>query len=100
LAENAIRYNGQGVTITVGLALEPERIVIAFEDNGTGIPASLAQDIFKPFVRSADARGARPGGAGLGLSIAQKIVLAHGGTIGLRAKDGPGCAFIIALPRI
>lgn len=100
LAENAVRYNERGVTVTVRLTLEADRVVILFEDDGVGVPASIAQDIFKPFVRSGAVRGPQPGGAGLGLSIAQKIVNAHGGTIELHAKDGPGCAFAITLPRI
>lgn len=81
LADNALRYNPQGTLITVSLTVQDGQAVIYFSDDGAGIPAHLAEDIFKPFVRADDSRSSRTGGSGLGLSIAKRIATAHGGDL-------------------
>jgi signal transduction histidine kinase len=100
LADNARLYNPPGTTVTVRLTAEADFAAVFFEDSGIGIPAEKAADIFKPFVRADDTRNSQTGGAGLGLSIAQKIVAAHGGTITLDTGAGKGCRFKITLPTI
>lgn len=100
LADNAVRYNPAGTAVSVRLSAEPDRIVIVFGDDGVGIPAEVVRDIFKPFVRADDSRNSQTGGSGLGLSIAHKIVQAHGGALSLRADGERGSVFEIALPRI
>ena len=98
LADNAVRYNPPGTMILVALRVEPAQLHITFADNGIGIPCGVAEDMFKPFARADDARNSQTGGSGLGLSIAQKIVQAHGGSIALHTDAGQGCAFHISLP--
>lgn len=100
LADNAIRYNPKGTVISVSLSRQPEGIVMLFCDDGIGIPAAAAKDIFKPFVRMDDSRNSQTGGTGLGLSIAQKIVHAHGGSLTLQTDTNQGCVFKIAVPII
>lgn len=100
LADNAVRYNPKGAIVAVSLTAKPDRIVILFKDDGVGIPAALAQDIFKPFVRIDDSRNSETGGSGLGLAIAQRIVQAHGGNLVLHTASDQGCTFEITLPRI
>jgi signal transduction histidine kinase len=93
LLANAIRYgrrdvkvsgkrNGSGVAITV-------------EDRGPGIDGREAGRVFEPFYRGRNQSNTR--GAGLGLSIVQRIVAAHGGTIELDRKRREGAAFTIRL---
>jgi signal transduction histidine kinase len=72
LAENALRYNPQGTTISINMAIENHYALIDFSDNGIGIPPHLADNVFKPFISADDARSSKAGGSGLGLSIAQK----------------------------
>lgn len=100
LSENAVRYNGPGTEITLRLTTGENCTAIVFKDNGIGIPTDKARDIFKPFVRSDEARNSETGGAGLGLAIAQKIIVAHGGTLTLETDKNQGCAFTISLPTI
>jgi signal transduction histidine kinase len=100
LADNAIRYNPEGTEVTISLSFEADTAVLQFKDNGIGIPAEKAGDIFKPFVRADEARNSQTGGSGLGLSIAQKIITAHGGALTLEAGENEGCTFIISLPTI
>ena len=100
LMSNAVRYNPQETTVTVGLTAQNHQAVIDFSDDGIGIPAHLAQDIFKPFVRADDSRNSKTGGSGLGLSIAKKIAEAHGGDLILRYDGNKGSTFRITIPTI
>jgi len=100
LASNALRYNPPGTTIAVRLWAQANQAVIDWSDNGVGIPAHLAQDIFQPFVRADDSRSSSTGGSGLGLSIAKKIAQAHGGDLTLCSKNHSGSTFWITIPTI
>ncbi len=74
-------------------------IVIQIEDDGIGIDPHFYEDVFKPFYREEKSRNLKTGGVGLGLPIAQDIVLAHGGQIELgRSKSLGGLAVTITLP--
>lgn len=100
LAENAIRYHSKGTIVLVSLYEEMNYIYIQFEDNGIGIPAEVAKDVLKPFVRMDESRNSGTGGSGLGLSIAYKIIEAHGGSLELKTDTDQGCKFYITLPQI
>lgn len=100
LSDNAVRHNPPGTTITVNLTIQSPQAVIDFCDDGVGIPARLAQDIFKPFVRADHSGNSKTGGSGLGLSIAQKIAQAHGGDLALHSDENKGSTFRITLPTI
>lgn len=98
LAENSIRYNGPGTSIRVEVWQEVNRILVRFGDDGTGIPPEMAEKVFRPFARLDPARSSSTGGSGLGLSIARKIILAHGGELHLEESGSGGCTFLISLP--
>lgn len=99
LTDNAVRYNPAGTAVSVRLYVQDNSAVIDYKDDGIGIPAELAEDIFKPFVRADASRNSKTGGSGLGLSIAQKIANAHGGDLTLQAS-GKGAFFKITIPLI
>jgi C4-dicarboxylate-specific signal transduction histidine kinase len=68
---------------------------IEISDTGTGIPPKIRERVFDPFFTTKE-----PGqGTGLGLSVAQGIVRALGGTLTLEDQDTPGAVFRISLPR-
>jgi len=100
LSDNAMRHNPWGTTVALSLTVQNQHAVIDFHDDGIGIPAHLAEDIFKPFVRADNSRNSQTGGSGLGLSIAKKIAQAHGGDLTLHADGNQGSAFRITLPTI
>jgi len=100
LANNALRYNPKGTLVTVSLTVQNNQVVIDFCDDGVGIPAHLADNIFKPFVRVDDSRNSKTGGSGLGLSIAKKIAEAHGGDLTLCLDGNKGSTFRITIPTI
>lgn len=79
--------------IEVGAAAGADGMVLLRVcDNGPGVPADLAADLFQPFTTR------RPGGTGLGLAIVRRLVEAHGGIVRLAERDGWACCFEFTLP--
>lgn len=70
---------------------------IAVTDQGIGIAEADLESIFEPFRRSSSTRGNIPG-IGLGLSVARRIIMAHGGTIEVDSRVGSGSTFRVHLP--
>ena len=98
LLNNAIRYNLEGTVVTIRMTIgECIRIVIA--DNGDPIGKGIMEHIFEPFVTGDESRNTRSG-SGLGLSIAKKVVIMHGGDLILdhEINDEYTKAFVITLP--
>ena len=96
LLSNAIKYTADG-TISITADTNADDVRIAISDTGAGIPADELQQIFEPFYRSHHDRRF-PQGLGVGLTIAQNIVEAHGGRIEVTAVLDKGSTFTIHLP--
>lgn len=97
LLDNAARHtDDESGIIIVSTRCDADRIRIDVRDNGTGIPAASLPHIFERFYRVDKARTTR--GFGLGLSIARRIVQAHGGQITVESTPGDGSCFTISLP--
>ena len=93
LYENAIHASApRRPTITTRARTELGRVLTEVQDDGPGVPAEIASRIFDPLVT------ARPGGTGLGLALARRIVAAHGGSIMLTDSRDGGATFRIELP--
>ncbi|MBR1266595.1 HAMP domain-containing protein [Bradyrhizobium sp. AUGA SZCCT0222] len=96
LVENAVRF---GAEATIRLRVSDDQITIDVEDDGPGISDARKQNMLEPFVRGDDARNMdEAAGFGLGLSIANAIVLAHGGTLSLHDRQPRGLVVRIQLP--
>lgn len=100
ILRNAIKYSPQNSQVHVGLTREEKNgaISITVIDSGPGIPEEHLNRIFEPFFRCHDDRDRKTGGVGLGLSIAQKAVSAHHGTICLTNLAEGGLKAEIVLP--
>jgi len=98
LISNAVTYVQEGGQINVVLQKEEDKIKIIVKDNGPGIPEEDLPRIFERFYRVDKARSRELGGSGLGLSIADEIVKAHGGKILVESKVGSGTTFTVVLP--
>jgi signal transduction histidine kinase len=95
LITNAIKYSPSGGEIRLSAARsEDDCVEFSITDQGPGIPEEYQARIFDRFFR---APGQTKTGAGLGLSIAREITLAHGGRIGVKSSPGHGSTFCIAL---
>ena len=99
LLDNAVAHTAKGGTITVTAEQENDRwIAIAVVDTGEGIPAEELPNIFERFYRVDKSRTRATGGSGLGLTIAKRLVEAHGGKIEARSEPGRGSRFSFTLP--
>jgi two-component system OmpR family sensor kinase len=96
LLRNAQKYANGHVALSARRILDVVEIVV--EDNGPGIPDHERERIFDPFYRLDRSRDRATGGFGLGLSIAQKAVALHGGSIAVTASRLGGARFLITLP--
>src|SRR4051812_18619972 len=96
LVENAVRF---GAEATIRLRTSPNLVIIDVEDDGPGISDAQKSNVLEPFVRGDDARNMdETSGFGLGLSIANAIVLAHGGALSLHDRQPQGLIVRIQLP--
>jgi signal transduction histidine kinase len=96
LVENAVRF---GAEATIRLRTSPDQVTIDVEDDGPGISDAQKSNVLEPFVRGDDARNMdETSGFGLGLSIANAIALAHGGTLSLHDRQPHGLVVRIQLP--
>ena len=93
LAANAFEAMAEGGRLTVRQRMaDGERVVIEFEDTGTGIAADELPRVGQPFYTT------KQGGTGLGLTIASRIVERHGGTLTLESAPGRGTTVRVGLP--
>ena len=97
LLANALRYTPSGATIRINFKMsgpvDRQEAHITIQDSGTGIPPEDLPYIFDRFYKARDS-----GGMGLGLSIARKLIEAHGGTIKAESLPGQGTTMRILLP--
>jgi signal transduction histidine kinase len=103
VVRNAVLYTREGTDVEISLyhsdGERPEAVIVV-RDRGAGVPELALLDIFRPFYRVADARDRESGATGLGLSITQRAVQLHGGTV--KASNAPegGLTVEIRLPII
>ena len=98
LAENGIKYNTTGGTLTISLEREDDNAVLKFTDTGMGIPKDSLGHIFERFYRVDKARSRKSGGSGLGLAIVKNLVERNGGTICVTSELGKGTEFTVEFP--
>ncbi|MGE4424301.1 MAG: ATP-binding protein [Pseudodesulfovibrio sp.] len=97
LLGNAIKFSGQGGRVRVSAARSGREALFRVSDNGPGIPEDERERIFLKYYREPGVRDSIDG-AGLGLAISRRIVLAHGGRIWVESEPGQGSTFCFTLP--
>jgi PAS domain S-box-containing protein len=98
LLDNAITFTPTGGSITLNALQHEREVVIEVSDTGIGIAPEDVHHIFKRFYKADKARTSGVGGAGLGLTMAKKIVQMHHGEIQVESTLGTGSTFRILLP--
>jgi two-component system NtrC family sensor kinase len=93
IAANARDAMPHGGTFTIATRRSGEQVELRFSDTGPGVPEELWERVFEPFFTY----GKREG-AGLGLSIARRIVEEHGGELWLEGSEEGGATFVLSLP--
>ena len=98
IIENAISYAGEGAQVKVSISdCDPIRVTIA--DTGRGIRAEDVPYVLDPFYRADAARTPNDCHSGLGLSIASRLIQAHGGGLTVTSEQGTGTTVTITLPK-
>lgn len=98
LLENAVAHTHKGGTINVAATTQGDWVEVCVSDTGEGIPAEDLPNIFERFYRVDKSRARVTGGSGLGLTIAKRLVEAHGGKIAVQSEMGKGSRFSFTLP--
>jgi len=94
LLANALHHTPPEGVISLEAQARPQQILIRVRDTGSGIAPEDLPHIFERFQKGSDSRG-----SGLGLPIARKLVLAHGGDIGIESTLGQGTVVTVTMPR-
>ncbi len=98
LLHNAVKYSPDGGEVRLAVKRERETAVVSVSDRGIGIaPENLAK-LFRPFSRLHDRKASGIEGFGLGLSICERFVRAHGGRFEVKSRPGEGSTFSFTLP--
>jgi two-component system sensor histidine kinase AtoS len=93
IVENGIAaMAGKGGNLTVSTRLDGDKVVITIADTGKGIPERYLGKVFQPFFTL------KPGGTGLGMCIAKRVIEEHKGTIAIQSEEGEGTTVTLSLP--
>jgi signal transduction histidine kinase len=93
LVLNGIQASPAGAEVRIGATRADRQVVVTIRDHGEGIPPDRIERILEPFFTT------RPGGTGIGLSIARRIVAAHRGTLDIQSEVGEGTIVSVVLPK-
>ncbi|WP_162627758.1 ATP-binding protein [Erythrobacter sp. KY5] len=99
LLANAIRFTDRG-GVRVIVAPSPLGIDFTVKDTGTGIPESMVEAIFDPFLQADGGKNSPRGGTGLGLAISRQLAELMGGDLRVESTEGLGSAFTLGLPLV
>jgi signal transduction histidine kinase len=98
LLDNAVAHTPAGGAIAITAGEQGSWVEVAVADTGEGIPPEDLPNIFERFYRVDKSRARATGGSGLGLTIAKRLVEAHGGKIGVQSEPGKGSRFAFTIP--
>ena len=98
LVGNALKYAGHAGPVTVTVRSEGDHVRLDVRDLGPGIAEQEQAQLFERWSRTDASRAALLPGLGLGLSIVRRMVLNHGGTLGVSSRPGEGATFWVTFP--
>jgi signal transduction histidine kinase len=98
LVDNAIKFTGEGDSITIETSIVNKKAFISVVDTGIGMDEESMRHIFERFHKGDKSRGLNKTGMGLGLAIVKQIIVNHGEGIQVYSKEGEGTRFEFTLP--
>lgn len=99
VVRNAVRHTREGTDVEIAVVTTTDQVQVRVRDHGPGVPAAELERIFTAFHRVERGRERDSGGVGLGLAIARRAVVVHGGTIAAENAPDGGLVVTITLPR-
>ena len=100
LLDNAYKYTGDCKHVLLRAYAENGNVCFAVSDNGIGLSPWAVKKVFRPFYQVDRRLSRSAGGCGLGLSIVQFIVAAHGGAVRVQSQPGAGSTFTLSIPQV
>jgi two-component system, sporulation sensor kinase C len=97
LIKNAVEASPKGASVTISVAATSDRLSVAIQDEGSGIPGPIRNRMFEPFFSTKLIH--KRGCSGLGLAISESLVLAMGGALHVDCGLNRGAVFTVELPR-
>ncbi|PWJ58890.1 signal transduction histidine kinase [Dyadobacter jejuensis] len=97
LMDNACKFS-EDHTVRVGIEAFENKLIVFFDDSGKGIPMNDKSLVFQPFYRSENTANVK--GYGIGLSLVERIVKLHNGTITIDSKETKGTTFVLEFSRV
>ncbi len=98
LTENAIKFVNEGGTLTLAVDADAEQAHIRIRNSGEGLSEDEIPHVFERFYKTDASRGKDTTGVGLGLSIVNRIMVLHGGTVTVKSVQGEYTEFVVSLP--
>ncbi|MCW5876307.1 MAG: HAMP domain-containing histidine kinase [Anaerolineales bacterium] len=98
LVDNAIKFNRERGRVHLNAESQGKRVELAVMDTGTGIDSEKINEVFEPFHQIDGSTTRKAGGAGIGLTLAQRIIQAHGSKLVVESHPGKGSRFSFTLP--
>jgi signal transduction histidine kinase len=100
LLSNAVKFSEAGGRVAVTMDADDEEVRITVEDEGRGIPESMLDSIFDPFVQVDAGHTRTTSGVGLGLAISRQLARAMNGDLTVQSQLGAGSKFTLTLTRM
>ena len=100
LVRNALVHTPPRSPVEIRVATHNGSATLSVADHGPGLPPADQERVFEPFYRADASRSRDSGGAGLGLSIVNAVVSAHGGNVSVKETTGGGATFEVELPLV
>ena len=96
--DNAMYYSKMETVIKIELSIDDSQVCLKVKDTGIGVPENEQANLFTKFYRASNARKQRPDGTGVGLYLAKRVIVAHGGKVVFESSLGKGSVFGFCLP--
>lgn len=99
LLSNAVKHTPEGGHVVLSVTCSEDDVTIGVRDDGVGMSPELRAHVFERFVQGPSPVRTATRGAGIGLSIVDELVRAHGGSADVQSDEGEGTSFVVRLPR-
>ncbi|HXF74393.1 MAG TPA: response regulator [Actinomycetota bacterium] len=98
--ENALAFSPEEAPVELGVSVRAGELELSVADRGPGVPEEMRERVFEAFTQADSSTTRTHEGLGIGLFLARRIMRAHGGTIGIRDREGGGTVLALSFPAL